>query len=45
MEVGSVPPPSANPTTYFNLPSHFNYTNMYGVEGENGNGIYTAFPI
>ncbi|KAJ0692410.1 putative transcription factor AP2-EREBP family [Helianthus annuus] len=46
MEGSPLPPPSSsNPTTYFNLPSHFNYTNMYGVEGENGNGIYTAFPI
>ncbi|KAI3712993.1 hypothetical protein L1987_71563 [Smallanthus sonchifolius] len=44
----SPPPPacsSSNPTTYFNLPSHFNYPNIYGVEGENGNGIYSAFPI
>ncbi|KAK9052511.1 hypothetical protein SSX86_029140 [Deinandra increscens subsp. villosa] len=36
---------SSNPTTYFNLPSHFNYQNIYGVDGENGNGIYSAFPI
>ncbi|KAI3824166.1 hypothetical protein L1987_05615 [Smallanthus sonchifolius] len=46
MEGSPLPPPSSsNPTTYFNLPSHFNYPNIYGVEGENGNGIYTAFPI
>ncbi|KAL8229240.1 hypothetical protein R6Q57_014140 [Mikania cordata] len=45
---GSPLPPSAsssNPTTYFNLPSHFNYPNIYGAENENGDGIYTAFPI
>ncbi|GJR39487.1 AP2-like ethylene-responsive transcription factor ANT [Tanacetum coccineum] len=37
---------SSNPTAYFNLPSHFNYSNIYGVEGENdANGIYSAFPI
>ncbi|KAI3813419.1 hypothetical protein L1987_18141 [Smallanthus sonchifolius] len=44
----SPPPPacsSSNPTTYFSLPSHFNYPNIYGVEGENGSGIYSAFPI
>lgn len=50
---GSPPPhpssssSSSNPTTYFNLPCHFNnYSNIYGVEGENGNnGIYSSFPI
>ncbi|XP_071704308.1 AP2-like ethylene-responsive transcription factor ANT [Rutidosis leptorrhynchoides] len=48
---GSPPPPnpssSSHPTTYFNLPCHFNnYLNNYGVEGENGNsGIYSSFPI
>ncbi|KAK1439045.1 hypothetical protein QVD17_04860 [Tagetes erecta] len=50
MEPSPPPPPcssssSPNPTTYFNLPSHFNYTNIYGVEAENGSGIYSAFPI
>ncbi|KAI7741993.1 hypothetical protein M8C21_025749 [Ambrosia artemisiifolia] len=48
MEGSPLPPSSSssNPTSYFQLPSHFNYTNMYGVEGhENSNGIYTAFPI
>ncbi|KAK9064910.1 hypothetical protein SSX86_016293 [Deinandra increscens subsp. villosa] len=40
MEDTHLPPPptsSSNPTTYFNLPSHFNYPNIYGVD--------TAFPI
>ncbi|KAL7611348.1 hypothetical protein Lser_V15G12637 [Lactuca serriola] len=38
---------SSNPTSYFNLPSHFNYPNIYchGVEGENGSGLYSGFPI
>lgn len=41
------PSSSSNPTTYFNLPSHFNYPNLYcpGVEGENGSGLYSGFPI
>ncbi|XP_071693480.1 AP2-like ethylene-responsive transcription factor ANT [Rutidosis leptorrhynchoides] len=36
---------SSNPTTYFNLP--YNYSNIYEVEGQNGNnnGIYSSFPI
>ncbi|XP_024975140.1 AP2-like ethylene-responsive transcription factor ANT [Cynara cardunculus var. scolymus] len=40
-------PSSSNPTTYFNLPSHFNYPNIYcsGVESENASGLYSAFPI
>ncbi|KAJ9564181.1 hypothetical protein OSB04_000147 [Centaurea solstitialis] len=41
-------PSSSNPTTYFSLPSHFNYQNIYcsGVEGENGSGLYSNnFPI
>nr|XP_043607351.1 AP2-like ethylene-responsive transcription factor ANT [Erigeron canadensis] len=48
---GSPPPPcsnsTSNPINYFNLPSHFNYSNIYGVESDqNGNnGIYSAFPI
>ncbi|KAL4568804.1 hypothetical protein LXL04_024420 [Taraxacum kok-saghyz] len=38
---------SSNPTTYFNLPSHFNYPNIYchGVDGENGSGLHSGFPI
>ncbi|KAI3665631.1 hypothetical protein L6452_44260 [Arctium lappa] len=41
------PSSSSNPTTFFNLPSHFNYPNLYssGVEGENGSGLYSSFPI
>ena len=37
---------SSPPQSSFNLPPHFNYSNIYGVEGENAeNGIYSAFPI
>ncbi|KAL8266188.1 hypothetical protein R6Q59_003532 [Mikania micrantha] len=45
MEASPPPCSSSNPTTYFNLPSNFNYQNIYGVEGENGDGIYSAFPV
>ncbi|KVH87693.1 AP2/ERF domain-containing protein [Cynara cardunculus var. scolymus] len=40
-------PSSSNPTTFFSLPSHFNYQNLYcgGAEGVHGGGIYSAFPI
>ncbi|KAI3785169.1 hypothetical protein L1987_44282 [Smallanthus sonchifolius] len=35
-----------SPSTFFTLPSTFNYQNIYygGVEGVNGGGIYSAFP-
>ncbi|KAJ0726360.1 putative transcription factor AP2-EREBP family [Helianthus annuus] len=43
MNTNSTMEPS--PPCSFSLPSHFNYTNMYEVGGENGDGIYSSFPI
>ncbi|KAL4582097.1 hypothetical protein LXL04_006637 [Taraxacum kok-saghyz] len=43
----SSPSHESNTTPYFTLPSHFNYQNIYcgGVEGVNGGGIYSTFPL
>ncbi|CAI9282785.1 unnamed protein product [Lactuca saligna] len=43
----SSPSNESNPTSFFTFPSHFNYQNLYcgGVEGVNGGGIYSTFPI
>ncbi|KAM0057799.1 hypothetical protein Hdeb2414_s0005g00162681 [Helianthus debilis subsp. tardiflorus] len=43
MNTNSTMEPS--PPCSFSLPSNFNYTNMYEVGGENGDGIYSSFPI
>lgn len=43
----SSPSNESNTTSFFTFPSHFNYQNLYcgGVEGVNGGGIYSTFPI
>ncbi|KAI3500286.1 hypothetical protein L1887_36105 [Cichorium endivia] len=42
----SSPSNESNPTSFFGLPSPFNYQNIYcgGVEGVNGGVIYSPFP-